>query len=358
MSQLLEYKCPNCGGAITFDPQAQELVCPYCKGHFQAQALQAMDSVLSQPAQNPEWQNQPGAEWSSREQDGMNIYACKSCGGEIIGDATLAASSCPFCGNPVVMTRQFTGDLRPDLVVPFKQDKAAAIAALTRHYKGKPFLPKLFREANHLDEIKGLYVPFWLFSAHVDAQISYKATRVRSWSDTNYDYTETSHYQVNREGSLAFANVPCDASSKMPDDLMDSLEPFDWRDSVDFQTAYLAGFFADRYDVDSAQSTPRANARIYGSTEALFRQSVTGYTTVVAAGQNILPSHGTVRYGLLPVWLLNTRRKDKTYTFAMNGQTGKFVGDLPISAGKFAAWFFGLAAAFSGIIWLLLYFLT
>jgi predicted RNA-binding Zn-ribbon protein involved in translation (DUF1610 family) len=314
-----------------------------------------MDSVLSTPAPEPEWKAPPGGEWDSREQDDMNVYACNSCGGEIIGDATLAATSCPFCGNPVVMTRQFSGDLRPDLVVPFKQDKAAAIAALTRHYKGKPFLPRLFRESNHLDEIKGLYVPFWLFSAHVDAQISYKATRVRSWSDTNYDYTETSHYQVNREGSLAFANVPCDASSKMPDDLMDSLEPFDWKDAVDFQTAYLAGFFADRYDVDSAQSTPRANARIGESTEALFRQSVIGYQSVVTTGQSIRPSNGTVRYGLLPVWLLNTRWKDKNYAFAMNGQTGKLVGDLPVSAGKLAAWFLGLTAAAAGVIWLLLY---
>ncbi|MDR1410478.1 MAG: hypothetical protein LBJ12_09540 [Oscillospiraceae bacterium] len=356
MSQLLEYKCPNCGGAIAFSPGAQELVCPYCNGHFPVQSLQSMDSALNQPATEPEWHKQPGAEWSSHEQDGMSVYACSSCGGEIIGDNTLAATSCPFCGNPVVMSRQFAGDLRPDLVVPFKQDKAAAIAALSKHYKGKPFLPKLFRDANRLEEIKGMYVPFWLFSAHVDAYISYNATRVRRWSDSNYDYTETNRYLVNREGSLAFSNVPCDASSKMPDDLMDSLEPFDWNDAVDFKTAYMAGFFADRYDVDSVQSAPRANLRIARTTETLFRQSVAGYNTVVPVGQNIHPSHGTVRYGLLPVWLLSTHWKDKVHTFVMNGQTGKMVGDLPVSVGKFAAWFLGLAAGIGGIIALLLHF--
>lgn len=40
--------------------------------------------------------------------------------------------------------------------------------------------------------------------------------------------------------------------------------------------------------------------------------------------------NGTVKYALYPVWLLNTIWNGKTYTFAMNGQTGKFVGDLPV----------------------------
>ena len=101
----------------------------------------------------------------------MRSYVCKSCGGEIVGDATTAATACPFCGNPVVMMGQFVGALRPDYVIPFKLDKKAAKAALMKHYGSKRLLPKVFKDQNHIDEVKGVYVPFWLFDTDVDAQV-------------------------------------------------------------------------------------------------------------------------------------------------------------------------------------------
>lgn len=66
-------------------------------------------------------------------------------------------------------------------------------------------------------------MPFWLFDADADADIRYKATRVRTWSDSDYDYTETSYYSIGRSGDIGFDRVPVDGSSKMPDDLMESL---------------------------------------------------------------------------------------------------------------------------------------
>ena len=102
------------------------------------------------------------------------------------------------------MMGQFAGALRPDYVIPFKLDKKAAKAALMKHYGGKRLLPKVFKDQNHIDEVKGVYVPFWLFDADADAHVRYKATRVRSWSDSNYNYTETSHYAVIRGGNIGF----------------------------------------------------------------------------------------------------------------------------------------------------------
>lgn len=52
-----------------------------------------------------------------------------------------------------------------------------------RHLRGKRLLPKVFKDQNHIDEIKGIYVPFWLFDTDADADIRYRATKVRSWSD-------------------------------------------------------------------------------------------------------------------------------------------------------------------------------
>ena len=271
------------------------------------------------------WQTDAGGEWQEGETDGMNVYTCQSCGGEIIADENTGASNCPYCGNPVIMTEKFKGALRPDLVIPFKLDKKAAKEAYYRHIKGRTFLPKAFRRENHIDEIKGLYVPFWLFDGDVDADVRYKATKVRMWSDHDYDYTETSYYAVHRSGSLGFDHVPVDGSASMENDLMESIEPFDFKEAVDFQTAYLAGYFADKYDVTANECEERANERIRHSTEDAFRDTVRGYSSVVPENTGIRLHYGTTKYALYPVWILNTTWNGNQYRFAMNGQNGKFI---------------------------------
>lgn len=361
MPVLQEYKCPCCGGAIAFDSTIQKMKCPYCDTEFEMETLKKYDSELkNEPADDMQWQTTAGSEWQDGEADGLRSYVCKSCGGEIVGDENTAATACPFCGNPVVMMGQFSGALKPDYVIPFKLDKKAAKEALTKHYKGKRLLPKVFKDQNHIDEIKGVYVPFWLFDADADADIRYRATKVRTWSDSNYEYTQTSFYAVNRSGSIGFERVPVDGSSKMPDDLMESIEPYQFSDAVDFQTAYLAGYLADKYDVGAEQSVDRANKRIKRSTEDNFAATVQGYTTVVPEATSIRLQNGKAHYALYPVWLLNTTWNDQKYTFAMNGQTGKLVGDLPLDKGAYVRWLLGLTGvlgivgfAISYLWWLL-----
>ena len=244
------------------------------------------------------------------------------------------------------MTGQFSGDLKPDFVLPFKLDKEKAKAALLKHMEGKPLLPKVFKSQNHIDEIKGVYVPVWLYDCDVDAQIRYKAKKVRTWSDQNFRYTENSFFTVAREGSLSFTNVPVDGSAKMDDTMMESLEPFDFGQAVPFQTAYLSGYLADKYDTDAESSIPRANERIRQSTLDEFRKTVKGYDSVDVEADTIQLHSGKAKYALYPVWLLNTSWNGNKYTFAMNGQSGKFVGDLPSDKGKA----FGIFAAVSVVV--------
>jgi len=349
MATLQDYKCPSCGGAITFDSASQQMKCPFCNTSYEMEALLAYDAELKkeQPS-DMDWNLQSNADWQGGE-DGMISYICNSCGGEIISDATTAATSCPYCDNPVVVMQQFSDTLRPDYVIPFKLDKNAAKAALTAHVSKKKLLPKIFKSQNHIDEIKGIYVPFWLFNADADASIRYKATRVRSWSDSHYNYVETSYFQVMREGSLGFDRIPVDGSSKMADDLMESIEPYNYADLMDFQTAYLSGFLADKYDVDAEKSADRANERVKTSTEGTFRSTVTGYASVVPEYSSIRLKNGTVKYAMMPVWILNTTWQGKKYTFAMNGQTGKLVGDLPLDKGAYWRWF-GIWTGIIGVV--------
>lgn len=245
---------------------------------------------------------------------------------------------------------QFTGALKPDYVIPFKLEKKDAIAAMKKHYGGKRLLPKIFSQQNHIDEVKGVYVPVWLFDTDADANIRYKASNVRTWSDSKYNYTETSFYSVTRSGTLGFERVPVDGSTKMDDALMESIEPFNFSEAVDFQTAYLAGYFADKYDVDSEQSVERANERIKKSTEKAFASTVQGYAMVSPVSSNISFQNGVAKYALYPVWLLSTTWNGNKYTFAMNGQTGKFVGDLPLDKAAYRKWLFGIAGAVSAAV--------
>ena len=199
MPVLQQFKCPCCDGAIEFDSNLQKMKCPYCGSEFEMEALLSYEEELrEQHEDNMTWDTSAGTQWQEGEADGLRIYTCNTCGGEIVADETTGASECPFCGNPIVMTGQFAGALRPDLVVPFQLDKKAAIEILNKHYQGKRLLPKVFKDQNHIKEVKGMYVPVWLFDTDADAHMRYRATRVRHWSDSQYNYTETSHYSVTR----------------------------------------------------------------------------------------------------------------------------------------------------------------
>ena len=354
MADLIEYKCPNCAGTIEFDATSQKMKCPYCETEFDLEALKALDDALEDVKPDEiNWSDKPDSQWAEGETDGMSVYACQSCGGEVVGDSTLGATSCPYCGNAVVMKGKFAGDLKPDLVIPCKKTQEDAKAAYLKHLEGKKLLPKVFKSENRINEIKGMYVPVWLFDSDVDADINFNATKVRTWEDANYRYRETRYYKLLRSGSMGFNDIPVDGSAKMPDELMESVEPFDCSEAVDFQTAYLAGYLADRYDVQAKDSEARANERIKHSTEEAFRKTASEYDTCDIDSESIRYKNSSYKYALYPVWILSTTWNSQAFTFIMNAQTGKMAGDLPMDKSLFWKYFlliFAIAAVATGLI--------
>lgn len=193
------------------------------------------------------------------------------------------------------------------------------------------------------------------FSGTAIGQAEFDAEKVRRWSDSNYNYTETSYFSCYRSGNMNFANIPVDGSSKMDDTLMESIEPFDISGAVPFSTAYMAGYLADKYDVDVNASMPRANERVKKSVESALERTVEGYSVVLPKGSQVDIANGSYSYALYPVWILNTTWNGKKYTFAMNGQTGKFVGDLPLDKSAFWKKVAILTAPMSAVVYALIW---
>ena len=357
MSSVIRYDCPSCGGRVEFDAGLQKCKCPYCDTEYEVETLRKLDAFLNEtPEERQEWDQTPSDHWT--DEDGTRIFTCSACGGELLTDHNTSATSCPYCSSPVVLKERVQGDLKPDLVVPFRLSREAAVDALHAFFKGKPLLPKVFKNELELEKVQGIYVPFWLFDVTTKARIRYRATKVRFWSDSRYQYTETRHYSVLRGGKCTFESVPIDGSVKLDNALMESIEPFRMDEACDFQTAYLSGYLADRYDADTNACIPRANERVRIGTERAFRSTVIGYQSVTPQHSSISYENGKIRYALLPVWLFHAKWKDQNFLFAVNGQTGRVAGDLPLDVGAMFRWFFGITIPLTAIIVLIRYLLS
>lgn len=374
-TQVTNYQCPACTGPLHYSAKSGKLECDYCGSSFDVADIEALyahkeaeaaaakqaadakaDAAAAAEAEAAQAAAQSGnvGDWDTSglsrdwgaEAGTLRAYSCPSCGAELICDESTAATSCPYCGNPTVVPGQFSGALRPNFILPFRLTKDDAVQALRAHYKGKPFLPKSFTSANHIEQIQGVYVPFWLFDGGAEGSASYRASNTSVYETGDYEVTETMHYDVFRAGSLAFEKIPVDASSKMPDDHMDSIEPFDYTQMQPFSTAYLPGYLADKYDVSVDDSRDRADARCRETLAQALRDTVTGYGTCVTDHTDIRLHRGKVHYALLPVWMLSTKWNGESFLFAMNGQTGKLVGDLPTDRGRY----WGTFGAIAGVV--------
>ncbi|MBE5786535.1 MAG: hypothetical protein E7324_03250 [Clostridiales bacterium] len=357
--EATRYGCPCCGATLVFGSKSQELECPSCQNTFPLEGIEEASEVHVENTTDEQmhWERVEETAFAPEEAAHLKAYRCQGCGAEILADEVTAATECVYCGSPSILPGVLSGIYRPEGVLPFQMSKKEAQDAFRNYCKGKRLLPKGFCDESRIEKITGVYVPFWLFQCEAEADMTYKATRVTSRREGQYQVTRTAHFLVRRGGHVRFKQVPVDGSSKMDDAMMESIEPFDAALTKDFQIAYLSGYQAQRYDVDAAACQPRANDRIRASVKGLMDSTVLGYTTAIPANTQIEMEHGKVRQVLFPVWMLNTRWRDQVFTFAMNGQTGRFIGDLPTDKGKFWKWmvgvFTGTALAGYGIVWLL-----
>lgn len=345
MSTVLEQKCPSCGAMMRFDPQKQKLVCDYCDKElpFDATAIQSEEITKGF---NFESIRQG---YAVPDAQALPIYLCKSCGAELIAPPEQFAMTCPYCRNNVVLTDKASGNLRPNGILPFRITADALPGLLQEFYKDKKLLPKDFFSESTMAGVTGVYVPFWLFSGDLRGSASFIGHTVTTSRQGDYEVTTTSYYEFENIVSLDFRDLPVDASNRIDDALMDSLEPFHLEDVQPFDVGYLAGFTADRFDVPSKDMEARAKQRIENTADGILASKNTPYIGSRRISGH-LDTHLTAKYCLLPVYLFHISYGGKKYPFAVNGQTGKIVGSVPTAKDVSMMYFLKRAGIVAGAI--------
>lgn len=350
---VVQYKCPNCGADMAYDSESGKLHCDSCGNYENIKSMPGKENVDTEdslPNDKKETHNKKGD--PSHDEDTSKIfgedeateYHCKNCGAVLITEKDTTATTCTFCGSPVVLGDRLTGSLAPAKVIPFKISKEQAMKAFRSWCRNGLLTPKGFMTADRVKSITGLYVPFWLYDLNGTGEVDATCTRVHKYTRGEYIYTDTSYYHVYRKVNLNYLKVPADASAKLNDKLMDKLEPFDYAQLEDFNMPYLAGYIAEKYNYNKNELFPRVQARVRNYVDEYIRSTISGYATTAYNRKDINIRDKHADYVLFPVWMVCYDYKKSEYIFAMNGQTGKIVGKPPLSMQKIFAWFAGISA--------------
>ena len=344
------YNCPCCGGPLKFSGESGRLECAACGNNYEPEALEMLN--VSESGEQISFER---PKEGFRAEEGVQAYLCKNCGAELITEDTTTAAECPYCGSPTILPDRIEGGVKPEKVIPFVVTKEHAQKQFEDYFKGKRLLPNIFLNSrNRISEMRRLYVPYWLFSCDARADMVYDAEKVRTEQKGEWEITRTKHYLVRRKGGMRFENIPVDGSVKMDDKLTESLEPYDLSAAIPFQSAVLAGAMADHADADCDACEKRAVERVEHSVEQTMLDTVRDYDTVNERNRRIITERGSATPALLPVWLMTTVKEGKTYTFAVNGQTGKLTCDVPADKKKSLLWGGGVFAGILGVAALIL----
>ncbi len=338
------YKCPNCSAELKFDPDKQRFCCDYCRAEFTQQEVNSFLQQQSEDGQkeqnNQSEQSQPQDQRTAEQQqadaefsENTRLYQCPSCGAEIVADMNTAASFCYYCHNPVILKGRVEGIYRPSKVLPFAFGREKAIEYFNEWAKDKKYVPDDLISEKQIEKMTGLYVPFWVADAITRSRMTATGETIRTWTSGDYRYTQTKSYMVIRDLNVEYDGVPADGSRKIEDDLMESIEPYDYRNTKDFDMAYLSGFLADKFDVNKEEVYPRIHQRMFENNAAAIESSC-GYDKLVGKKFNNDVEKLRWNYMLLPVWFMTFHYKGKMWEYAINGQTGKIAGELPIDERK------------------------
>lgn len=319
------YKCKNCGGPVKYSATLGKFDCEYCNTVYTEDEVKLLD-LLSERDEVVESSN-----------NGEYVeYHCPSCGANIVTDETTVATTCYYCNNPIVMTGKLENSQMPTRVIPFKVDKKKALESFDNWIKKKKFVPKSFyNDKKEIEEINGVYFPYWLYNTKVLVDLDREGSRTYSRTEGDYKVTYRKDFRIIRKGDVVVKNLPKLALAKSNKVLVESVYPFDFNTSIKFDSSYLSGFVAEKKDIEKEELMSSIEDDVYKYSTRVVEKSMTG-ERVRVVNNDFRVQRGSFEYAMLPVWAIsyNDKDSDKHYFFSVNGQTGKVVGKLPIVMSK------------------------
>lgn len=274
-----------------------------------------------------------------RQYEHARMQICPNCGGEVSYTEHTSALQCPYCENYIIFDERIEGAYAPGRIILFKLSKENVKELIRDKFRKCTFAPTDFLSEARLNTITGEYIPFWIYNYDARCRFQGEGVKRRTWVTGNTEYTETSYYHVVRDMNIDFQGIPADASVKMPDEIMDLLEPYNYGEMIPFRPEYMSGFLGEKYNMAAEIIENRAHAKMESSAATILQQSIKGYSSLKPAYRNIAAPSPDTEFALLPVWVYRYIYKEKEYPFYVNGQTGKIIGSTPVSKAK--VWAYG-----------------
>jgi len=323
MGKSISEKCITCNAPLKYNAKKDLFECEYCGNKFTIKDLENYKKSLKTKKVN-----------KKNITINVDAYHCENCGATIILGKNTASTSCVYCRSSAIIKERLDGIYAPSRIITFNYTKEDATLKFKELCKGRKLMPTGFDDTKNIQDMEGLYVPFWLYNCDNKSSLYASCQNVSTWMTHDYINTKTDFYKVSVDGILTFNNVPNDAASRFDDKIMYAIEPFDYSKFKDFNQSYLAGYISEKYDVLKDVAYKNAVKRINDDSKNYLFNKISGFNHKKIDSYDSNISLIGQEYVLLPVWVLNIKYKDKIYHFAMNGQTGKFVGEIPVDKKK------------------------
>ena len=294
MSDVSVKTCPSCGGRLVYQPESSQMKCDFC-GSFHSVESVSADTYSGQA---------PRQEENAFERE-LAECTCQSCGARVCAQNEVISLGCPYCNNPLIINSRVSRRFKPDGIIPFAFSADEAMRLFRNYTQKLWFVPKELKQNSKPDDFRAMYAPFFLFDFDVSGEVGKKG----------------------QMGQMEINKLPIDASTNFPDDLMDTISPYDYQKMRPFSSDFLRGFLGETYNENSESFMSRANQMVQET-----------FDSYIALQQNKMPGQVNTEmslktrreyYVLLPVYLFSVVHLGKKYYFAVNGQTGKVAGNLP-----------------------------
>lgn len=340
--------CSGCGGRLEFSPTDKMLKCINCGATYPIEYKQTylkhnVGDVNSQ-AGIQKWMETNKA------------YQCSNCGAQIVLNKFDISTTCQYCKASAFVPQKDLPGLKPELIIPFKFSKEEAKSIFTKNVVKRHFLSGHFKKNLPNTEIGSTYISSFIFDCNLF--VSYSGTRkeyetIKDKDGTTRTITHYRHFSGTKNKS--FNNLVVEVSDKLDQSDIDNIFPFNFDEGYDYNDDFIRGYNVGYYNrsVEDAERIAKNNALSVVRNEIEWE-----YDDIVSLDVHPTFSNMKYNYALLPIYFINFKYKDKPYINLMNGQTGKFSGSLPRSAGKISALIIFIVLIVLGVLGLILFYLN